>query len=551
MKLHLVAALCAVLALPACGGSGGQPDATPVQQPAPPSIPPPNSTPEPPTVPAPAPTPPPAEPTPAPVPAPVPNPTPTPGENDGASAPAPTDIGTPLGQSTSALIGPAGGTLTSSDGTLRITVPANAFTTDQPVSIQEITNTAHGAKGRAYRIKPEGLHTPVPMTVSFRYTDENLRGTALDFLRIAYQDANRIWHVYRKPAIDTSARTLSVQTTHFSDWSLVTGVQILPHSATVHTGDTLQLRVVSCEPDDVDPIDENGDLNPPPLPECKPSPLQAYETSAWSVNGVEGGTFGFGIVTPDSDPWSGLATYTAPVTKPQPNTVSVSAKNTLADGSPGEVRLLVANITIEDDVVDEPAACDTQLLAQRLRVDVSFDAFGFTQSGAGAIYNGHQSGRLVSMLTQYQPDAWATCLYDGRPCSPLTGQVSVNDTIQADDDTTTIVGSGLPHDAMVMGSYIGLTLHRESCTFDLIATFRVDATFTSGNDVDEGQWGGVLVLMDQPIATGTGTPGGAQGSRVINVVKDTQRTGYVVLESGLFDTFQGSTTARWTVAPAE
>jgi hypothetical protein len=301
-----VAALCAVLVLPACGGSGsGHPDAPPVQS-DPPPVQQPGPTPQPPTVPPPTPDPtpqPPAPapdpgPTPGPNPAPDPEPTPTPtptpesGDNDGANAPAPTEIGTPLGQPTSAVIGPAGGTLTSTDGTLRVEVPANAFTTEQTVSIQEITNEAHGAKGRAYRIKPEGLHTPVPMTVSFKYTDENLRGTALEFLRIAYQDANRIWHVYRKPGIDTSNRTLSVQTKHFSDWSFVTGVQILPNSATVHTGDTVQLRVVSCDPEDVDPVDENGDINLPPLPECGPSPLDAYETSAWSVNGVEGGTFG-------------------------------------------------------------------------------------------------------------------------------------------------------------------------------------------------------------------------------------------------------------------
>jgi hypothetical protein len=265
---------------------------------------------------------------------------------------------------------------------------------------------------------------------------------------------------------------------------------------------------------------------------------------------VEGGTFGFGIVVADSNRWSGLGAYTAPVTKPQPNTVSVSARHTLDDGSPGAVRLLVANITIEEDEVEEPAACDTQLFsAQHLRVDVSFDGFDFTQSGSGILYQGKQSGRLVGTLTRRQNDAWMTCLFDGTPCFPLTGQVSVNDTIQS-DDTTTIVGSGSPHDDMIMGSFIGLTLHRETCTFDLNATFRVASTFTSDGDVDEGYWGGVLVLMDQPIVTGgTGT---LQNSRVVNPVKDTQQTGYVALDSGqLFQTFQGSTTARWTVTPAE
>jgi hypothetical protein len=185
-------------------------------------------------------------------------------------------------------------------------------------------------------------------------------------------------------------------------------------------------------------------------------------------------------------------------------------------------------------------------------VDVSFGGFNFTQSGAGTVYQGNQSGRLIATVIQHNSDmAWETCLYDGSPCSPLAGQVSVNDLIQAGDDTTTIVGSGSPHDDMIMGSFIGLTLHRETCTFDLHATFSVAATLTSGKDVDDGYWGGELVLLDQPIVGGASTPGGLQGSQVINVVKDTQHTGYVVLESGLYQTFQGTTTALWSITPAD
>jgi hypothetical protein len=125
----------------------------------------------------------------------------------------------------------------------------------------------------------------------------------------------------------------------------------------------------------------------------------------------------------------------------------------------------------------------------------------------------------------------------------------VNDTIQAGDDVTTIVGSGSPHDDSVMGSFVGLTLHRETCTFDLTATFRVAATFTSGKDVHDGYWGGVLVLLNEPI--GAATSGGLQGTRIVTAVKDTRQTGYVALEGGLYQSFEGSTTARWRIAPEE
>src|SRR4028119_1770284 len=50
-------------------------------------------------------------------------------------------VGTLLGQATTTTIGPAGGTLTSDDERLTITVPAGAVETNQAFSIQPITST--------------------------------------------------------------------------------------------------------------------------------------------------------------------------------------------------------------------------------------------------------------------------------------------------------------------------------------------------------------------------------------------------------------------------
>ena len=199
MRRSVAPMLCALFMLSACGGGGGA-DGDPVIAPGDHA----GSGGDP----SPSPGAPPVEPH---------------GEAPDGYTPLPTDVGTPIGTSVSAVVGAAGGQLSTADGTLTVEVPAGAFESDRTLAIQEITNKAHGAKGRAFRITPEGLHTTMPMTVRWRYSESDAQGTDPQALRIAYQDAARIWHVYREPAHDASARTLSVPTTHFSDgrWSLV------------------------------------------------------------------------------------------------------------------------------------------------------------------------------------------------------------------------------------------------------------------------------------------------------------------------------------------
>src|SRR5262249_34680113 len=124
--------------------------------------------------------------------------------------------------------------------------PAGAFTREETVAIQEITNQAHGAKGRAFRITPEGLDTPQPMTLRYRYGEAELYGTAAELASLAYQDGQGFWNVYTDPARDAAAQTISIQTRHFSDWSFVTGVQLRASANTVIVGGAAEIVVVEC-----------------------------------------------------------------------------------------------------------------------------------------------------------------------------------------------------------------------------------------------------------------------------------------------------------------
>ena len=250
------------------------------------------------------------------------------------AAPAATATGVPAGTASSATLGAAGGKLATPDGKLALTIPAGALAADTVITIQPLTNLAHGRIGAAYRLTPEGQTFLKPVTLAFAYTDADVVGSAPGALGAAFQTAAGYWQWAGPATVDTTAKTVSVTTGHFSAWSLVKGLQLLPASKNVKVNGTVPLAVVFCFPqDDADlaPLgyscDTEGDL----------APLAAV--GEWSVNGTPGGGGAIGTVSGNG---SG-AMYTAPAVEPSPNTVAVSARVTI--GAKGTV-LLVSNITI-------------------------------------------------------------------------------------------------------------------------------------------------------------------------------------------------------------
>jgi hypothetical protein len=133
--------------------------------------------------------------------------------------PRPTPVGTPIGAPGSTVIGAAGGSMEVAGGLVTVTVPAGAVSGATGFTAQEITNFAPGGVGGAYRLGPEGSRFTTPVTLTFSASQST---HDLDDLAVAYQDASgywvRPWNVVR----NRTAGTLSVTTTHFSDWTLVT-----------------------------------------------------------------------------------------------------------------------------------------------------------------------------------------------------------------------------------------------------------------------------------------------------------------------------------------
>jgi hypothetical protein len=262
--------------------------------------------------------------------------------------PVATPVGTDFGSVSNGTIGVSGGTLSSLDGKATVSIPAGALTKDTVIGIQPITNNAPGGLGIAYRMTPDGLTFSNPVSLTFKYDDGDLKDTSAEALGVAFQRADGYWQWVSDPVIDTTAKTVTGKTSHFCDGSVVRGVRMRPDKKTVKTQGTVPLEVVFCYL----PETEEG---PGGLPAPVPLVQVGYacdvdnqdlgvivppEVGLWSVNNIVGGNFDVGSVS-GSDT---RATYKAPLIKPTPATVSVTAR---VHTETGEMEV-ASEITIAD-----------------------------------------------------------------------------------------------------------------------------------------------------------------------------------------------------------
>ncbi len=201
------------------------------------------------------------------------------------AVPTATAVGVPDGGAVGATIGAAGGSVGTAGGKLVVTIPAGALAADTVIGIQPLTNLAHGRIGAAYRLTPEGQAFLKPVTLKFSYTDQDLAGTAAEALGAAFQTAAGYWQWAGDATLDTAAKTVSVGSSHFSDWSMVRGLQIRPPESTVRVSGSVGLQVVVCYDFNLELTELRHGY------ECDfgPGLVAAGESIAWSVNGVPGG----------------------------------------------------------------------------------------------------------------------------------------------------------------------------------------------------------------------------------------------------------------------
>ncbi|GAO42608.1 hypothetical protein [Flavihumibacter petaseus] len=238
--------------------------------------------------------------------------------------------GQPDGPSVTKSIGTAGGTISTADGRIRLEIPAGALAEERTISIQPVSNQLPSGYGKAYRLEPHDIQFQQPARVTFHYDTAAIRNTVPDLLGIAYQDSSGSWLLAGEPELDRELHTLSVNTTHFSDWGFFPFVYIDPWEATIDPGGQLDLRVMCTLPEDYPEI-----IIPGQTPVNEPAPVKSRFLGAWDYSGD-------GILEGEG----GRRHYTAPNQAPRINPEAISVEVKMKRKAQ---LMLVSNITIRTE----------------------------------------------------------------------------------------------------------------------------------------------------------------------------------------------------------
>ncbi|RXK60428.1 hypothetical protein ESA94_08135 [Lacibacter luteus] len=228
------------------------------------------------------------------------------------------------------IIGAAGGTINSNDGKISVSIPQGALTTNQTITVQRITNTNPMGINKGYRITPHNLEFAKPATITFKYTETDFEAAVPEALGIAYQTNEGVWNAINSTTLNKNLMIVSVETTHFSDWTFFKSFELTSTATVLPTKGIAQLELLS---------DANfllHSLEKPERPIGKRQNMTALFIKGWSLAGA-------GNLAPNQQ----KATYTAPATVPNaPNPVAISVNIDL--NKKGKF-LVVKHIKISND----------------------------------------------------------------------------------------------------------------------------------------------------------------------------------------------------------
>lgn len=288
-------------------------------------------------------------------------------------------VGELAGPKVTKLIDQQGGSITDADGLLTVEIPAGALSVATEISVQPISNTNLAGKGKGFRIGPENIELKKPAKVRFAY-GELAGDLPVEVLGIAYQNAEGVWMAMGLSAVDKTNKTITVETSHFSDWDLFAALFLIPEEASVNTGGQVALKAVN-----VLSIPSIGDI-----PAGKELPIGDFQEipaswiKAWDVHN-EG----------DLVPLGANAVYKAPASVPSVNPVAVTVELNHGKGT----YLLVSNIQVMGDEgiylrVDDGAwiVCDYHTTIAQY-----FPGSGTTAVSGYVWINGSPTGKRVEI----------------------------------------------------------------------------------------------------------------------------------------------------------
>lgn len=178
--------------------------------------------------------------------------------------PVRTARGTATGTAVTKTIGAGGGSLTSTDGKLTVTVPAGTVSANTTFSIQPISCTLPGREGKAaYRLLPEGNAFAKRISVTYHYNDADFRSSKEDLLSACYQTAEGNWKLVAT-SLNKANKTLTLTTDHFSDWVINTLLDLDFSKLVASVHDQIDVTITGFSTDNqslLAPMDEDHDMS--------------------------------------------------------------------------------------------------------------------------------------------------------------------------------------------------------------------------------------------------------------------------------------------------
>jgi hypothetical protein len=251
-----------------------------------------------------------------------------------------TAIGKPVGNAQTKEIGTAGGSVSSPDGRITLSIPAGALSSNTPITIQPIENTTPLGIGLSYDLLPNGQQFAKPVTVTLNYSTEELAGTAPELLEFGFQNNQNAWQGISNLQVNKTAHTIAASIKHFSRWSFYATFKMLPDQKTMLVNQTALLQVMKLPySEDPDPNNMEELLHTLGEPQLVP----ADKVSNWSINGQPGtANSSNGWLTGDA---ANEKQYHAPADIPASNPVAVSAAINTGKGA----ITVVSNITVQKE----------------------------------------------------------------------------------------------------------------------------------------------------------------------------------------------------------
>lgn len=258
--------------------------------------------------------------------------------------------GQPIGNQTSFTITPAGGEFVSTDKQIKVKIPAGAVSESTTITMQPVQNTDPAGLGKSVRLLPHTIQFKKPVTIQLSYASLLDSIPSINALSAAYQDEQGIWRFAQSRAINERTRTVTVATTHFSDWGIATAVRLLPFETTLSENEEQRFRLVQyvrINSYDDFAYELDDDALTPLVPatvkviyEGQPLDPKYVKADSWELNTVDQGSE-LGHIS--SAPNSSECIYKAPLRISHPYQVGVSVA--FNSSSKGKI-LFVATVNL-------------------------------------------------------------------------------------------------------------------------------------------------------------------------------------------------------------